>query len=437
MLVKRSPFFITLSALLLSALMMPSGFGLSAVLADNATPSEANDTQSTQPSSKNPIEKRSTLTGDWGGVRASMAGKGVTLDFRHTSFYQGLASGTGDEDFDYGGKFDAFINLDSGKMGLWKGGGFRSHWEYSHGNLDTNLGGALFATNTAMYWPVDTPGELVATSLYFTQKVGEKSSIALGKFNPVDLYATDPFYGGWGIDRYMNLILVAPPSGLIPVVFMGAVASIQAKPLSWTVMVFDPNDRTNDYLPGDLFEEGVNFSVGGTHNSILAGRKTVYSVTGLYSTAEGVDYSSIGGGIYKTTTKNGAWNLNFEFRHNLQEAGGDSNAAWGIYLKAAVADGNPNYVQRSLIAGIGGRALFFGRPQDSFGIGTYYYNLSEELQDVDDPTAIIGNEAAVELFYNYSVTPWLYLSPDIQYVKPARGRFDNALVLGLRIQVRF
>jgi len=378
----------------------------------------------------------STLTGDWGGVRSSLGDKGVSLDFRYTSFYQGLVAGTGDQDFEFGGKFDAFINLDSGKMGLWEGGGFRSHLEYSHGDLSTNLGGALFATNTAMYWPVGMPEELVATSLYFTQKAGDRSSIALGKFNPVDLLAADPFYGGWGIDRFMNLILAAPPSGLIPVVFMGAVANIQAEPLTWTVMVFDPNDRTDDYLPGDLFKDGVNVSVSGAHTTTLAGRKTSFVATGLYSTAEGVDYSSLGGGVFGTSDKKGAWNINFEFKHNLQESNEQPGATWGFYLKAAIADGNPNYVERSLIAGIGGRPLFFGRPQDSFGLGAYYYNLSDELEDTINPAVVIGDEAAIEFFYNYEVTPWLYFGPDIQYVKPARERFDNALIVGLRMQIR-
>jgi len=378
----------------------------------------------------------SALTGDWGGARSSLVDKGVTLDVRYTSFYQGLVSGTGREGFEYGGKADAFINFDSQKMGLWEGGGFRSHLEYSHGDLETNLGGALFATNTALYWPVGMPEELVATSLYFTQKVGSRSNIALGKFNPVDLLAADPFYGGWGIDRFMNLVLAAPPSGLIPVVFMGAIASIQTNPLTWTVMVFDPNDRTDDYFPGDLFDDGINFSVSGAHTTTLAGRKTSYVATGLYSTAEGVDYSSIGGGAVHTSGKKGAWNINLEFKHNLQENSEQPSAAWGFYLKAAIADGNPNYVQRSLVAGVGGRALFFRRPQDSFGLGAYYYNLSDELEDTINPAAVIGDEAAIEAFYNWAVTPWLYFGPDIQYVKPARGRSDNALIVGLRMQIR-
>lgn len=378
---------------------------------------------------------RPYLTGDWGGVRTSLAEKGVTLDLRHTSFYQGLASGTGDKDFEYGAKVDAFINFDFGKLGLWKGGGFRSHIEYSYGDLATNLGGVLFATNTAMYWPVGAPEKVVATSLNFIQKVGEENTIAVGKFNPVDVYASHAFYGGWGIDRFMNIVLVAPPSGLIPVVFMGAIASVETPSAKWTIIVADPNDRTNDYFPGDLFEDGVLLAANATHVTTLAGRKTSFGVTGLFSTAEGVDFSSIGGGLVETSNKSGAYNVNIQFTHNLQEYSEQSNAAWGFYLKAGIADGNPNYVKSSLIAGIGGSALFFGRPQDNFGLGAFYYNLSDELQSSLTNTKF-RDEAGIEVYYNYSITPWLYVGPDIQYIKPATGNFDNALVIGLRLQVR-
>jgi porin len=360
----------------------------------------------------------------------------VSFDLRYTAFYQGLASGTGASatDFEYGGKVDAFVNFDSGKMGLWEGGGFRSHLEYRSGSAPANLGGAIFAVNTALYWPVATPNELVATSLYFTQKLGDQGSIALWKFNPVDLLASDPFYGGWGIDRFMNLILAAPPSGLIPVVFMGAIGTIRTEPISWTFMVFDPEDRTNDYFPGDLFKTGVNISVSGAHTTTLAGRKTTFVVTGIYSTAEGVDFSDLYPPGFSTSTKKGAYNVSFEFKHNLQE---QDNASWGFYFKAATADGNPNYVQSSFIAGIGGRALFFGRPQDSFGLGAFRYNLSDALKNSLEPNTRFSDEAGVDAFYSYAVTPWLYVGADIQYIKPATGGDKNALVPGLRAQIRF
>lgn len=378
---------------------------------------------------------RSALTGDWSGARSSLADKGITLDIRHTSFYQGLAAGTGNKDFEYGGKFDVLIDLDSSKMGLWDGGGFRSHLEYSHGKLPANLGGTLFATNTALYFPVGVPEELEATSLNYTQQVGESSTIAIGKFNPIDVYENHGFHGGWGIDRFTNIVPVAPPSGLIPVVFMGFLATHAQDDASWTLIISDPNDRTTDYFPGDLFEDGVMVALNGTRFTTLLGRKTSFGVTGLYSTAEGVDFSSIGGGLVKTTNKSGAWNINIQFRHDLH-GGSEAQPGWGFYLKAGIADGNPNYVKRSLIAGIAGRALFFGRPQDSFGLGAFYYNLSDVLEDTVNPAALIGDEAGLEIFYNAALTPWLWFGPSVQYVKPARERFNNVLVASLRLQIR-
>jgi porin len=376
------------------------------------------------------------LTGDWGGLRSSLEDSGLSLDLRYTSFYQGMASGTGKSEFEYGGKLDALVDLDLGRMGLWDGGAIKSHMEFNHGDLETNLGGSLFSTNIAMYFPVDTPEEVVATSLHYRQQIGDRASLSAGKFNPVDVYALHPFYGGWGVDRFMNIVLAAPPSGLIPVVFMGFLATMETRPANWTVIVADPNDRTNDYFPGDLFEDGVLLAANATRETTLAGRKTSFGITGLYSTAEGVDYSSIGGGVVNTSNKSGAFNVNVQFTHNLQESGGPDDAAWGFYLKAGVADGNPNYVKRSIIVGLGGNPLFFGRPQDSFGVGLFYYNLSDVLEDTINPVAIIGDEAAFEAFYNFEITPWFYLGPDIQYVKPARERFSNALVVGLRMQIR-
>ena len=91
-----------------------------------------------------------------------------------------------------------------------------------------------------------------------------------------------------------------------------------------------------------------------------------------------------------------------------------------------------------MIAGIGGRALFFGRPQDSFGVGAYLYNLSDTLQDSLNPSYTnFQDEGAIEAFYSLAVTPWLLIGADIQYINPARGDYKNALVPSLRTQILF
>lgn len=402
-----------------------------ALLLASATPSAF----AQSPPSEESIWARSHLTGDWWGTRSCLQEKGVTLDLHYTSFYQGLLSGAGDKDFDYGGKLDLFLDLDGGKMGLWEGGGFHTHLEYSHGSASPNLGGALFSQNLAMLYPVDTPGELVATSVYLSQKLGERAEILLGKINPVDLLAKEQFYGGWGTQRFMNLALVAPPSGLIPPVFIGAVARIKTEPVTWILMAFDPNDHTADYFPDRLFADGVNFAFFATHNGRWLGRRTTFAFGALYSTAEGVDYSTIGSGL-QTSNLTGAYNLSLRFAHNLQESTEHPDASWGFHLKVAIADGNPNYVQSSIVGGIAGNPLFFGRPQDRFGLGAFYYNLSNDLQDAL-AAADFGDEAGVELFYTWSVTPWFHLTGDIQAIKPARRGDETAVIASLRCNLRF
>jgi carbohydrate-selective porin OprB len=133
--------FILFYVLLLSATAMPPAFGQSSAPADGPPPAVVKPAESAESPAKANWLTRSTLTGDWGGARSSLADEGVTFDLRYTSTYQGLASGTGDKDYEYGGKVDAFVNLDSTKMGLWKGGGLRTHLEYSNGNAPSNLGG--------------------------------------------------------------------------------------------------------------------------------------------------------------------------------------------------------------------------------------------------------------------------------------------------------
>ena len=125
-----------------------------------------------------------------------------------------------------------------------------------------------------------------------------------------------------------------------------------------------------------------------------------------------------------------------QFKHNLQESTRYPSAAWGISFKTGIADGNPNYVRASLVAGIGGNPLFFGRHQDSFGIGYFYYNLSDVLEDSFNPLVSIGDESGMEIFYSYSITPWLYIGADMQYINPFRERFKNAFIGGLRTQIR-
>jgi len=215
------------------------------------------------------------LTGDWGGLRTQLAEHSLSLDLDSTQFYQGLLSGDGNDDWDFAGRVDAFFNVDTEKLGLWQGGGIRTHTEYRYGSLPGFRGGALWPVNTGATLPLGGGDQIVASSIYLTQSIGKNVNLVLGKINAVDLLASDPFFGGWGIHRFQNIAFVAPPSGVVPPTIMGAIASIKTAPITWTLMAFDPNDRTNDYWPDDLFDDGINLSLGATYVGKLAGRTSI------------------------------------------------------------------------------------------------------------------------------------------------------------------
>ena len=66
---------------------------------------------------------RSTLTGDWWGVRNQLADKGVTIDMSLTQAAQGIVHGGKDTGWQYGGgRGDINVMLDTQKLGLWPGG---------------------------------------------------------------------------------------------------------------------------------------------------------------------------------------------------------------------------------------------------------------------------------------------------------------------------
>lgn len=388
-----------------------------------------------QPEAEAPFSDR--LTGDWGGFRTRLAERGFTIDLESTHYYQGLLSGSGSQSFDYGGRIDALLSLDTGRFGLWEGGALRTHTEYRYGDLNARLGGALLATDAGLVFPTGDDDEWVLSSIHFEQRFGDRLSLLLGRINAVDLIAADPFFGGAGRSRFMNLALAAPPSGVTPAVFVGGVLTLRTAPLAWTLMVYDPVDRTHDYWPKHLFDD-VGVSLTASYTGKLAGRTTRVAVTGTYSTKDGVNLEELLlPSDLQTGDRDYSWFLGVQFSHFLRESVERPGDGWGLFLKLGTSDGNPNPFEGTVLGGVGGKGLFASRPEDAFGLGYFYVNFSDDLQRSLRPLVAFNDEQGIEAFYKFVVTDWLLVTADLQYVEPAQGDKDDALVGGLRATIRF
>ena len=378
------------------------------------------------------------LSGDWGGVRTTVADHGITLDFDWTNYYQGLLAGEGSNEWEYAGRLDALLNFDTGKLGLWEGGMLRTHTEYRYGDLSSSLGGALIATNSGLVLPVGRHEEVIVTSFHLAQRFGEYVNLLFGRINAVDLIAADPFFGGAGQTRFMSVAFSAPPSGVTPAVIVGAVMTVKTAPFNWTFMVYDADDRTLDYWPDDLFGDGVNVGLTAGYTGQVMGRTSTASVYGTYSTKDGTNLGELLlPPELQTGNKDHAKHYGMQFSHWLRETAERPGEGLGLFLKIGGSEGNPNPFQGSVIGGMSGHGVFHARPNDTFGLGYFYVNFSDALQSTLDPLLEFHDEQGVEAFYNCAVTEWLQITPDLQYVNPALGDTDNAFVGALRARIRF
>ncbi len=361
----------------------------------------------------------------------------MSFSMEYTAVQQSLISGSDSISDQYSGKWDAFLNLDTSRVGLWQGGQWVAHLEYNHGDAGLGRGKTILPTNTAPALPLGAPKQIEATSFYLAQKISDSTSMLIGKINVLDLLAKDLFFGGWGNHRFMNVAFVAPPSGVLPPTIIGVIANVKTDDATWTFMLYDPNDKTSDYSLNNNFSDGISGSISRSFSTQVAGRKTNFSMGATYTNKEGADLNDILlPPDLESGTKKGSYSVNLQVSHFLSQAA-DGSDDLGLYLKLSLADGNPNAIEGSLIGGIGGKGIFNSRPQDTFGVGYFYYAFSNQLRDALEPAKDFDDEQGIEVFYNYQINQQFYLTADLQLVDPAEGIAENAVIGGLRLNIRF
>lgn len=370
------------------------------------------------------------------GFKEKLAEDGFKLSASVTGITQGLLGGDGDKTWDASGHADLLFDVDFDKLGLNSGTTLKTHTEMRIASPQGGFGGQLLPGNVQALVPTTDAGDIEVTSFHIQQRIGKSSVLMLGKINSLDLMAGDPFFGGSGQQRFMHLAFAAPPSGVVPVTMIGGVLSHRAGQYSITAMAFDPEDRTTKYGFGGLFQSGVNLSLGVTWGGEVEGRATTLGITGTYSTKTGQNLGDILiPGAIGTSLKKGSFNLALAGSHILKESPVKAGKGLGFYYKVAVADGNPNLIQSSFIGGFSGHAMIKGRPDDSFGLGFFAYNISNVLQDAVVPLGNFQDEKGMEAWYSFALMPNVKLTPDIQIIDPARGDRSTAIIGALRLHM--
>jgi porin len=402
---------------------------------------------------------RPSLTGDWGGLRNTLAKKGINLDVDLVQGVQGLNVGGSFRNQDsirypYGGHAQYDLNVDTGKLGLWPGGFLHIMGESQFGSyLQGKETGALLPPNAAALYPVPFDETTTLTSVVFTQFLAKSFGLYLGK---IDTFSGDAnaFAHEWKT-QFMNTGFGPNPAlfNIAPYSTLGAgFLLLPTDAVVFNFAALSPGGTASSAGFDELFEKGVvlfgelrvgikPFGLPG--HQLLGGGWNSQTYTSLaQDPRDAIPFGSIirgeipisnAGSEVQIRKTSGSWSAYYNFDQFLYTTKADGSQGIGIFGRIGLGDQNTNILQQFYSFGIGGQGMLPGRDLDRFGIGFYYSNFSNKL-----PGRILsGNEIGLETFYNIAATNWLYVTPDIQVIEPAGRRATTAFLTALRVQMRF
>ncbi|MGS0740791.1 carbohydrate porin [Glaciimonas sp. GG7] len=434
----------------------------------------------------NSIGRSNTLLGNMWGLRTVLSSRGISLTVQETSEYLGNTTGGSKKGFVYDGLTQAVMQVNTQRaFGLY-GGLFNISGLQIHGN---NLSASnLQSLQTASGIESDRATRL--WELWYDQKfldedrldikVGQQSLDQEFMVSTNALYFVNTMFG-WPMLPSADL----PGGGpAYPLSALGG--RISVRPVDGVTIlagVFNGSPVSNNNGDPQLQNRhGTSFPLG---NGTMAIIEAQFSYPAVGSMVQAGESPPLG-----WTYRIGAWYNSQSFadqqlsQDGLSLADTNSNGQprqhRGDYAIYAVADhlvwrnqrdpnrtvalfarimGTPlsdrNVIDFSLNAGLIFHSPFIYRTTDTFGLGVGYAHVSKKTAALDrannlyngtsDP--VRSSESFVEMTYQYQVTPWLQLQPDIQYVfNPGAGvvnqydplrRVKNELVLGLRTNISF
>jgi porin len=428
------------------------------------------------------VSRSQTLMGDMGGIRPWLAQYGWSFNMLETSEVLGNVSGGYRKSFDYDGLTQFSTQMDTQRAFGWYGGTFNASALDVHGdNLSTNNLGTLQTASGIEAHPGARLWEL-----WYQQKFLDEDRLDV-KIGQQSL--DQEFMGSANANTFVNTMFGWPmvPSADLP-------GGGPAYPLS--ALGVRVRGRPNDSITvlGGVFNGSPTNKTGQNYTGagfpLDGGTLAIAEVQFAYPSL-GSMVSPDSSGELSGTYKLGVWYDSQNFNDLGRDTSGlslaDSNTNGnalqhhGNYGLYAVADqmlwhsenfedrtlnfftrvmGTPqtdrNLIDFSLNAGFTLHEPLPLRDNDTVGIGVGYADVSSRAVALDQDTAaanpstyqpIRSGETFIEATYQYQVTPWWQVQPDLQYVfNPGAGaanpnngaeRIGNEAVIGIRTNIQF
>ena len=364
--------------------------------------------------------------------RSVLADKGVNVYLSNMTVYQNITKG-GLENTDndkLSNSYDLQLYFDSARMGLWKNGYalFRAEGKTDDSGVNLRTGAVVPVNFDAMV-PEPKGKTFELTEWWYShQFAGGKIEPLIGMYDIGRFFDLVPFSSPYPY-RFLNAHMFFD-SVLLPYApynILGGVLLV--RPAEWLTITTGIGDPESSAADVNWFDEG-DFNLLHEWRFMLK----PFGKPGWFNL--GVAYTSQNQATIKqdpstpeTETKGDDWAYYGSFNQWLYQDPHDPHKAVGLFGRIGITNGDINLIKRHYSLGISLDGMIPSRPKDVFGIVGWYNKFSGDLSDTLDDTS-----EGIEAYYRFQVTPWLQVSPDIQYLfDPGveKGSKDT-MVLGLR-----
>jgi carbohydrate-selective porin OprB len=397
--------------------------------------------------------EREWFSGDWGGVRSRWQNDGADLDVRLTQGYQDVANGSRLEDGAYGGKFDADLHFDMGRLAGWRGFSWQLRGETRFGDF-ANVVGTKMIPVTYLITPKASGTVTAINALNFTwlrplpSSEGDFVMVGAGRYYGFD-GGDSPFNGGGGHTTFLHLAFNGTPTNgrLVPSITNGAnFAWIRNDTPFLTLSVRDAVGHPTSSGLSELFEDGATFILGINFPTNWHDSSGKQSLTGMITTRKLTPFDDRSDGLQNPfpsaeplQQESGSWVVQYKFYHYIaeQQQRDGSTTGWGVFGTVAAAEGRTNKSALVVALGLGGTAPFATRPYDRWGIAFAIDGVSLVYRRQVGEAVRLDSENVLEAFYSYAFTRSIALTADVHVIRPMLTGSGTAVLPAIRMVVNF
>ena len=396
------------------------------------------------------IMERNSLTNGFFGLNNRLADSGLELRLSATQIYQQNTRGgisTHRKAGRFTGSYDLELTADLQKLLGIEGGRFYILTESSFSN-------GIDGPSVGSYFGVNGDGEgnrsIMVTEMWYEQSAFDDNlRVRVGKLDltggfdhhncPVAFDCS--MYANNENNQFLNSALINNPTIPFPDRGLGVAAYLHPMS-SWYLSAGAADAKADSRETGFnttfdgqsdffyIFETGITPKITSAKGPLQGAYRIGLWVDGQNKQkfSDGENHRNDTG--FYTTCDQMLW--------KEKDEPNDSQGLGGFF-RAGFANGKFDDVTDFWSIGLQYQGLLEGRDDDVLAFGMAQGVFTEQANANDGNGYSSDNETVFETYYNIAVTPWLHISPDVQYIANPGGdkAVNDAVVVGIRIQMVF